>query len=65
MKEEDLTPEGRQYLRERYLKYMSMECDEIYIVPEGRVKSRHEWAMDEAWDDTISAVYIGEEKNEE
>lgn len=57
MKEEDLTPEGQQYLKEKYLEYMSMEYDEIYVVP-GRVRSRHEWSMDEAWDHIISTVYM-------
>lgn len=57
MKETDFTDEGQHYFKERYLEYMSMEYDEIFVVP-GRTRSRHKWSMDEAWDHIISTVYI-------
>ena len=47
-----LTEEGQQRLQEVYLEYMSKEYDELYLVP-GRIRSRHKWATDQAWEHVL------------
>lgn len=51
-----LTDAGQQRLQELYLEYMSSEYDEIYMVPE-RIRSRHRWATDEAWDHVLGECF--------